>query len=337
LEFHRVAPDADASEIAQWHAAYVASETYQRTDASPYRLGEITNMIRVPTSYRFFGAWSAARAGVLVATGCLDVPMADNLHLAQPEVQVLPEFRRQGIGSALLTHLEDEARARGRVSAIAEVAFPLTGPDNGAGTPAVEFARAHGYVFALGDIQRRCALPIDPDLLDSLAAATAPHHADYRLVSFVGAIPDEWVAGYAALDSSMVSEAPMGDLDLENQNSSVEVCRDREAAIARGGMTNWHTLALDASGEPVAYTTVAVSAEDQSLCHQWGTLVESRHRGHRLGLAVKLANHRALQAAGAPAAEIATWNAAVNEHMISVNDLLGFHRVGRLGEFQKRL
>lgn len=337
LQFHRVTPDASDAEIERWHAAYVASEVHGRNDASPYRLREVAELIRTETSYRWFGAWTAMRDGELVATGFVDTPLADNVHLAQVEVQVLPALRRQGIGSALLLHLEDQARARGRSTGIAEVAYPLEAPEDGAGSPSGEFARAHGYTFALGDIQRRCPLPIDPALLASLAAEAAPHHEGYRIVSFSGPVPDEWVEAYAAMDASLVVEAPMGDLDMEAEDSSVEIRRDREANLIRQGLTPWHTVALDPTGEPVAYTAVAVSSDDRSLCHQWGTLVVPAHRGHRLGLAVKVANHLALQADGAPAAEVVTWNAGVNEHMISVNDRLGFHRVGRLGEFQKRL
>jgi GNAT superfamily N-acetyltransferase len=337
LRFDPVAPDAPHAEIERWHAAYVASDVHGRADANPYRLAEIVDMIRTATSYRWFGAWTAHRDGELVAVGFVETPLADNLHLAQVEVQVRPELRRQGIGSALLVRLEDEARAHGRVSSLAEVSYPLEAPEDGAGSASAEFARAHGYDFALGDIQRRCALPIDEALLDSLAAAAAPHHADYRLVSFTGPVPDDWVEGVAAMAGSLVVEAPMGELDMEAEDTSVAGWRDREAGLARQGLTSWHTLALDPAGTPVAYTSIAVCADDPTLCHQWGTLVVPAHRGHRLGLAVKVANHRVLQAEGAPAAEIATWNAAVNEHMIGVNDLLGFHRVGRLGEFQKRL
>jgi GNAT superfamily N-acetyltransferase len=337
LRFHRVAPDASDDEIAAWHTAYVASDRHGRADACPYRLAEVADMIRTTTSYRWFGAWTAHRDDELVAVGFVEAPMADNLHLAQVEVQVLPEFRRRGFGSVLLGHLEDEARARGRESALVEVAYPLDGPDDGTGSAAAEFARAHGYAFGLGDVQRRCALPIGEALLDQLAASAAPHHEDYRLVSFAGAVPDPWVEGVAAMAGSLVVEAPLGELDMEAEDSSVSGWRDREAGMARQGVTPWHTVALDATGTPVAYTTVVVSSSDPELCHQWGTLVVAAHRGHRLGLAVKVANHRLLQAGGAPAAEVVTWNAAVNEHMIGVNDLLGFHRVGRLGEFQKRL
>lgn len=65
------------------------------------------------------------------------------------------------------------------------------------------------------------------------------------------------------------------------------------------------------------------------------------HRGHRLGAAIKARNLLALQA-GADAADLAgrrlvTWNAEVNDHMIAINDRLGFVRTARLGEMQKKV
>ena len=59
------------------------------------------------------------------------------------------------------------------------------------------------------------------------------------------------------------------------------------------------------------------------------TVVHPEHRGHRLGLAVKLANLEAL--AGSRARDvrlIVTGNAAVNAPMIAVNDMMGFEVAG---------
>ena len=60
-------------------------------------------------------------------------------------------------------------------------------------------------------------------------------------------------------------------------------------------------------------------------------------RGHRLGLAVKVANLRLLQGSCPELRRLTTYNAEVNARMVDVNDLLGFVPVARLGEFQKRL
>lgn len=331
-------PGASAfdGDIARWHAAYVASCTHARTDAAPYTLREIRDIVGTPTPQRWCGAWVAERAGQVVGTGQLELSLTDNLALASVEVHVVPEARRSGVGTALAEVVEAEARARGRSVAVAEVEFGITDPEDGAGTPGVTFASGRGYSLALGDIQRRVALPLADELLDRLAAEAAPHHVDYVLESFGDPVPEDRVAGIAALAASLMVEAPVGDLALEPEDASVEAWREQEAAMARQGRRLWHTVALSGD-DVVAYTSIAVSADDPTACFQFGTLVRTDHRGHRLGLAVKVANHRTLQADGVPAAEVATWNAAVNGPMIAINEQLGFRPVGRLAEMQKQL
>jgi GNAT superfamily N-acetyltransferase len=325
-------------DLERWYAAYLASVTHRReADAAPWRLPEVDSLLRTPSGHRWFGAWVAEREGEVVGAGCLDLPLSDNTSLAMLEVQVPPAHRRTGAGEALVQLLEREARERGRTLAIGDIEFGIDVPDDGAAEPGMRFAFAHGYTVGIADLQRRLTLPVDDALLDRLAAEAAPHHAAYELVSWCGDVPEELVAGYAALAAQLVVEAPTGDLELEAEDPSVAGWRDREAAWARQGLTMWHTAALSEAGDVVAHTLIGVSAYDRSLCHQWGTLVAPEHRGHRLGLAVKVANHRFLQAGGAPAAEVVTWNARVNDHMVAINEQLGFHRVGVLVEVQKHL
>ena len=326
-----------ATDIERWHAVHLASVTHGRADAAPWRLAEVHDMVATPVPYRWCGAWLALRDGAVVGAALLETPFVTNLELANVFVDVVPSARGAGVGGALLQVLEDAARSRGRSIAMSEVEFGLELPENGTGSPDVRFAQSHGYDVALGDLQRRLALPVDPALLDGLAAEAAPHHAAYRIEVVRGTLPDAYAAGYAALASRLAVEAPAGDLLLEAEDPSVRGWREREATYARQGLTLWHALALTAGGEVVAHSTISVSVHDTTLCHQWGTLVRADHRGHRLGLAVKVANHRALQADGVPAAEITTWNATVNDHMVAINDQLGFHKVGRTVEVQKRL
>lgn len=337
LQIRLLDPAADSfgDDIRRWYDAYLASVTHGDSPASPYRFAEISDLAAVESSHRWCGAWLATGGDQVVGTGWLDLPTADNLHLATADVQVVPAMRRRGVGTAVAAELESFVRGRGRTVVIAEVDHGLeVSEDDAIG---VAFARSQGYEVALGDIQRRMPLPVAAELLDALAAEAAPFHRDYAIETFHGRVPDRLVAGFAALAAQLYVEAPAGDLELEAEDSSIEGWRDREAACARQGLTMWHAVALSPSEEVVAYSTVAVSAHDRELCHQWGTLVRPDHRGHRLGLATKVANHRELQAAGAPAREVVTWNAGVNAHMIGVNEQLGFHRVGRLTEVQKRL
>lgn len=332
----RAVDAGDAGGIDAWYAAYRASDTHQRPAASPWRRREIGARLR-PSTSRWWGAWSGLVDGDFVAAGFVELSLKDNQHLAQVEVHVLPGSRRRGFGTAMLARLEEEARSRGRRTAYGDIGVPLDGPEDGRGWPGVEFAVARGYTFALGEVQRRAALPLPEELLEKLAAQAAPHHADYRIVSFPGPAPEEYVAGLAALSATLMEEMPTGEMELHREDTSVEGWREREADIAADGLTLWHTVALAPDGATVAYSTLAVSAEDHALCHQWGTLVAPAHRGHRLGLAVKVANHRAMQQAGVEVAEIATWNAGVNAPMIGVNELLGFRPVEGSAEYQREL
>ncbi|HEY7815879.1 MAG TPA: hypothetical protein VIC62_21720, partial [Nakamurella sp.] len=67
------------------------------------------------------------------------------------------------------------------------------------------------------------------------------------------------------------------------------------------------------------------------------TSVLRPHRGYRLGLALKIAMLRQLAAAEPQARVIETFNAASNDHMIGVNELLGYRPVARVVEWQKHL
>jgi hypothetical protein len=49
-----------------------------------------------------------------------------------------------------------------------------------------------------------------------------------------------------------------------------------------------------------------------------------KHRGHRLGLLVKLAMMELLATTEPQLERISTWNAQVNEHMIAINEAIGY-------------
>ncbi len=83
-------------------------------------------------------------------------------------------------------------------------------------------------------------------------------------------------------------------------------------------------------------TELLVSPHSPAQGWQAVTVVHPSHRGHRLGLAVKIANLEAL-AARAPAVRlIVTGNAATNGPMIAVNDMLGFE-IASEGMFWQKL
>lgn len=321
-----------------WHAAYLVAETHGREGtATAWQLEELRVLMQQPSVRTWSAGWCGLVDGEVVTAGWLQTPLLDNLDRAALSVHTVPDARRRGHGTTMLAHLESVARERGRSLIGAESSWSHDAGSHGAGEPGPEFARHTGFALALSDVQRVLGLPVPDALLAHLAAEAAPHHAAYTLRSWTGPVPDELLPGWAELTASIATEAPTGDLELEPEAVDVAAVRENEDVIARQGRTKYNTVALDSDGAVVAYTDLATTVHEPGRAYQWGTLVRRADRGHRLGLAVKVANLRLLQRERPDIARLVTYNAEVNDHMIGVNDRLGFVPVARLGEFQKRL
>ena len=68
---------------------------------------------------------------------------------------------------------------------------------------------------------------------------------------------------------------------------------------------------------------------------QSGTLVSPEHRGHNIGLGIKIANHRQMREHFPECKVLLTGNADVNAPMNVVNDALGYREVERCVEMQR--
>ncbi len=328
----------DEDQIAGWHAVYAASRRHRNpATAMIFTLPEL----RIELLHASPARWKAGYVGTLdgtpVVSGFIETPELDNLSLAEIRIDTEPERRGQGHGTAMLAHLEQVARGRGRSVLTTMAAWGFDSGQDGSGNPDVAFLIEQGFSLSLVDIQRWLTLPLPAGRLDALAAEAAPRHPSYTLRSWVGPVPEELVGGWVALESTLMTEAPMGELEWEAEVADVSVRREAEAQLVRQGRTPYSTVALDADGDVVAYTEVIATTHEPGKAYQWGTLVRPADRGHRLGLAVKVANVALLQRERPDLTQVVTWNAEVNEHMVRVNEQLGFEPVERLGEFQKRL
>jgi hypothetical protein len=84
----------------------------------------------------------------------------------------------------------------------------------------------------------------------------------------------------------------------------------------------------DATSELVALTEMVTEAETPDWAFQQITAVLPAHRGHRLGLLVKVAMLEQLLTSHPAVRYIQTGNAGANAHMIAINEQLGFTVAG---------
>ena len=327
----------DTAAMAAWHDTYLAAHTFGREHATPWMLEEVrADLLGHRTGERTL-AFGGYLRDVPVVTGVVFLPLLDNLSLAGFELHTHPGHRRRGHGTAMLAHLADLAVDERRSILTTETATPYDGPPDGAGQSGVEFLRNRGFEFSLSNVMRVLDLPADTVRLQELAVGAAPYHRDYTLRHFRGPVPDDIVLPFGDLIASLITEAPTGELELEKEVFDEERIRADEAVFEASGRTKYTTVAVARDGSLVAYSELVVPKYDPAHVFQWGTLVRPEHRGHRLGVATKAHNLLRLQEERPAPATLVTYNADVNEHMIAVNEAIGFRPVERLVEYQKRL
>ena len=89
------------------------------------------------------------------------------------------------------------------------------------------------------------------------------------------------------------------------------------------------------TGQLAGHTVVAVDSEQPELAEQHDTSVVRVHRGHRLGMLLKTDMNLWLRDVQPQVARISTWNAESNDHMIGVNEAIGYRILGRALEYQR--
>lgn len=266
--------------------------------------------------------WLGIADGAPVACGELEFPTLDNETKAHVDVRVLPERRRHGYGRRMLAHLAQRARDNHRCLLHSEIPEPVDGDP----PPGVHFARAHGAQQVLFEVRRKLDLgALDEDRLNRLAEEAWAHAPGYSLVQWVDHAPDDIVDDLAVLKGRMSTDAPLEDMTWEPEIYDAQRVRAmEERLIAKHRRAIATGARHDASGQLVAYTDIGVNIDAPRVGYQWDTIVRPDHRGHRLGLLTKLANLHLLRRTISGVEIINTWNAAVNEHMIAVNEAMGF-------------
>ncbi|HWC37007.1 MAG TPA: hypothetical protein VG476_00690, partial [Acidimicrobiales bacterium] len=223
----------------------------------------------------------------------------------------------------LLHHAAEQASAVGRTVLASGV------PRGSAGEA---FARRAGATFGIEDVRRLHDLHAIPaGLLASLRETAEKAAAGYSLVSWLGPVPGDHLEQVAMVINAM-NDAPH-DAGVEADVwDGARVDERWNGPGPRFGFRQYAVAAVhDATGEMAAITQVLVHPETPEWANQAFTAVTRAHRGHKLGLLVKVAMAETLLAAEPGLRWIETWNAASNRYMIAVNEMLGYQVSGPPG------
>jgi GNAT superfamily N-acetyltransferase len=286
-----------------------------------------------------FELWLGCVDGTPVVLSEMKLPLLDNLSNAVVVIATHPAFRRRGYGTAMLEHVTKRARLHRRSRLISEISEPLQSLDPATSVPGVAFATLAGAKPVTSEVRRALKIDtLDDDELARLLDDAVAHSEGYSLIQWDGSAPAEVLEDLATLLSRMTLDAPLEDLDWEPELWSPERYREQEERLVACGQERFSTAARhDESGQIVAVTDIGIALGRPEVADQWATIVLPAHRGHRLGMLMKLANLEALRRRRPQVTRINTWNAAINDHMVAINEAIGFRPVERWREWQLEL
>jgi len=316
VRIERFDPMADEDKLRVCHELVVSGQLADDPNVPAVSFG----MFRSWCAYGFAGdprqVWLATTDGG-VPLGCywLELPERDNKANGFLYPLVGLASRRQGIGTALVAHAAAQAGQAGR---------SLLMSNSQVGAPGADFAAAVGARTGLRDARR--TVEVGPALqarLTDLRAAAEPHAAGYATVRWTGTTPDELVGQVCALYSAL-ADAPH-DEAFEPSTWDADRLRKADQRVVIQGSRSYSVARVhEASGQLAALTQIIVDPEIDGWAFQELTAVTRQHRGHRLGLLVKVAMLDWLAECEPQIRTIITYNAVQNEHIIAVNADLGF-------------
>ena len=265
-----------------------------------------------------------------VAVLDINLPTRDNRHLIDGNIVVHPERRRRGHGSALVAEFARRAAQDHRSTlwlGCAEDDRDTRG-----------FLEHRGFHYASHDARRR-QVPTEVDQAEvaRLHAAASEKAKDYELVRLAPPLADEVLAQLVEVTAA-INDAPMGDLTFEDEVFDLARLRDIEAARVHRSERIYRIAARHRrTGVIGGHTVVNLNPLDPTHAGQGDTAVHRDHRGHRLGLLLKIEMMRWLAEAEPQVSEITTWNNADNHYMIDINEAIGYRLSRVFATYERRI
>lgn len=334
-------PSSDA-ELTQYDALNRALDEHARGGSEHQTLEQIRADL-ADTAYWRTQRWVAEVEPVeggrtVVGRAAAFLPQQENLEKISVGASVHPAHRGHGIGTALLEQaLVPAIRASERTLVEAYGEIPADGDPDDPSLPANRLAARLGLGRTNVAVCRILPLPVEADLLDRLGAEAAAELGEYRVEIWGDTIPEEHLVPYGLLMRQLDLDDPDEETENEPADYTPERIRVAEQRLRDAGTQRILAVAVAPDGSFVGNSEVHVSTSPRTtLGWQENTLVMPEHRGHRLGLALKVATHRLLSERAAHVRRVATWNSHVNPWMIGINEKLGYQVAYREVVYQGR-
>jgi GNAT superfamily N-acetyltransferase len=264
--------------------------------------------------------------------------LQENTDTVSLGIRVHPAFRGRGVATALIEDgLKPVIRESGRSLVELWSEVPADGDADDPRLPSNVIASRLGVSRKNMAVCRALTFPLRPGLLDELDAQAAEKIDGYRVELWEDTVPEDHLVAYGVLLRQLELDDPDEGIEYEVPEYTPERIRTAEKRRADAGTRDITAVAIAPDGTFAGNSVIQLqAAAGTTLAFQENTLVMPEYRGHRLGLALKVATHRVLAEQFPEVRTLVTWNSHVNPWMIGINEQLGYEVAFREIGYQGR-
>jgi GNAT superfamily N-acetyltransferase len=219
-------------------------------DDPPVPLEETTqNLQSLPpfVDVRLWAAWTPGQAEMVGLGDVILLRTEENQHLAQFELSVLPEYRRQGLGKRLLRLIAETAQEDKRRLLMTNTVDRVPGGE--------AFMRRMGAQKGLEAHTNQLRMEeLNRNLVEDWLRRGQANLEEFELGLWEGAYPEDKIQEVSDL-YELTNQQPHGELEIEDMHMTPEQLRQMETNIFARGNQRWTFYAIDrASGKFAGYT-----------------------------------------------------------------------------------